>query len=209
MTGPALDAAVGSGRISPGDDRSSTRDVDFRYTLSTVSELESIEEEVNHYRRQLLAMIRATGLTVVEVERRLELGERLLQRVLSGRRDLRLRHVLMVLKVLGVRHEDFFRAAAPPQPAQSAKGTGVLEMLASMGFRGRRQELEGAPASAEELQRMVDEAVDQALERREREAREHTAADAEPETTGDGKAGGARSGGPPPHRPPAGKKPKR
>lgn len=173
--------------------------MEFRYTLS-VKEPPGVGEEVNRYRRLLRAAIRAAGLSVAEVERRLEARPRLLQRIISGRRDLKLRHILAVLEVLGMEQGEFFGAAAA---RLEVVGPGV-ELLRKMGHRGRRPELEATGASAEEVQRMVDEAVEQALARREREGRLGRLAPApEPEE----KAGNGTAGGPP-RRPPAAKKPK-
>jgi transcriptional regulator with XRE-family HTH domain len=163
-----------------------------------VKEPPGVEEEVNRYRGLLRATIRAAGLSVAEVERRLEARPRLLQRIISGRRDLKLRHILSVLAVLGMEQEEFFGAAAARLEV-AGRGLGLLR---KMGYRGHRPELEGAGESADELQRVVDEAVEQALERREREGRLGRA-EPGPET----KAGNG-SAGTPPRQPPEDEKPK-
>jgi transcriptional regulator with XRE-family HTH domain len=52
--------------------------------------------------------IREAGLTLREVEERLGLGKDYLRHVLSGRVDLKLKHVLAILEVLGLDPGPFF-----------------------------------------------------------------------------------------------------
>jgi transcriptional regulator with XRE-family HTH domain len=52
--------------------------------------------------------IREAGLTLREVEERLGLGKDYLRHVLSGRVDLKLKHVLAILAVLGLDPGPFF-----------------------------------------------------------------------------------------------------
>jgi transcriptional regulator with XRE-family HTH domain len=73
--------------------------------------LPAAEAEVRHYAGLLRQAIRAAGLSVSEVERRLGVGPKSLRRVLSGEVDLTLKHFFLVLRVIGVSHQDFFKVA--------------------------------------------------------------------------------------------------
>jgi hypothetical protein len=123
-------------------------------------------DKVARYRRLLRKAISAAGLTVIEVERRLGYGPRSLQRVMTGRFDLKLRHVCDVLEEIGMREEDFFAAAAQPGPEG-----GLLGQLRRIGYRGRMTTLEELDGSPEEFERILDEAMDRTIERRLREGR--------------------------------------
>src|ERR1700694_107727 len=81
--------------------------------------------EVRHYAELLQQAILAAGLSVADVERRLGFAPNLLRRVLRGGADLKLKHILMVLHVVGISREQFF-AMAPeglaPRPEVSLGG---------------------------------------------------------------------------------------
>jgi hypothetical protein len=135
----------------------------------------AVEEDVRHYAGVLRQAIRAAGLSVSEVERRLGAGPKSLRRVFSGQVDLKFKHVVAVLRIIGMPHEEFFAIAARRrrQRAQPLPGT---EFLATLDRIGLRRELApaadeaGAPDSEEEFDRMVEEAVDRVLKRRGLEA---------------------------------------
>jgi hypothetical protein len=70
------------------------------------------EVEVRHYAGLLRQAIRAVGSSVAEVERRLGVEPKSLRRALGGEVDLTVEHVLSVLRVIGMSHEEFFKS--PP-----------------------------------------------------------------------------------------------
>jgi transcriptional regulator with XRE-family HTH domain len=130
-----------------------------------VKNSKAIEDEIERCRLLLRASIRVSGLSVAEVERRLGLRPRTLQRVLLGRFDLKLRHILAVLGVLGIDYEAFYRAAA--ERRQVLTTTGVMERMREAGLRGRRSQMSEEPDAedAEKFQQLVDAVVEQTLER--------------------------------------------
>src|SRR5260370_16879808 len=85
--------------------------------------LPEAEVEVRHYAGVLRQAVRAAGLSVTEIERRLGVGPKSLRRVFGGQVDLKFRHLIAVLGVIGMSQEEFFnlplrqrRPRRPPPP---------------------------------------------------------------------------------------------
>lgn len=136
-----------------------------------MDESQPVEVEVRHYAGILRQAVRAAGFTISEVERRLDTGPKALRRVLTGSVDLKFKHVIAVLRIIGMSQVEFF-AIASRTLASRRPGTAGGELLASFeraGYRGEfvltDDDLE-KPLSAEELDRQVEEAMERVLERR-------------------------------------------
>jgi transcriptional regulator with XRE-family HTH domain len=140
-----------------------------------------VEEEVRRYAGLLKQAIRAAGLSVSEVERRLGAGPKALRRIFSGQVDLKLKHVVAILRIIGMSQEEFFAIAARPKQRQYAaphhpphppSPSDFLAAFQRAGFRGDMTPLdEIEPASPEEFDRLVEDAVNRVLERRRREGK--------------------------------------
>ncbi len=130
----------------------------------------AIEEEVRRYAGLLRQAIRAAGLSVSEVERRLGAGPKALRRIFSGHVDLKFKHVLAILRILGMSQGDFFAIAAPAKRSASRPHPTASDFFAAFQRAGYRGEYvpadEVAPASPEEFDHMVEDAVNRVLERR-------------------------------------------
>jgi hypothetical protein len=131
----------------------------------------AIELEVKHYAAILRQTIRAAGFSVSEVERRLGAGPKSLRRVFGGQVDLKFKHVVAVLRVIGMSQAQFFDIASRRRRRRSPGG----ELLASFERKRSRGPLPPAgggadqpasPGSDEELDRMVEDAVARVIERR-------------------------------------------
>jgi hypothetical protein len=149
----------------------------------------AVEVEVKHYAGILRHAIRAAGFSVSEVERRLGAGPKSLRRVLGGQVDLKFKHVVAVLRIIGMSQEQFFAIAARRRRQRSLGG----DLLAGFdrsdhGDRGDRREHADEPLaplatlahgargpgdaeSEDEFDRLVEEAVDRVLARRAREGK--------------------------------------
>jgi transcriptional regulator with XRE-family HTH domain len=131
---------------------------------------DAVRGQVQHYAKVLRSTVQRAGLSVAAVERKLGIGDKRLQRILSGRVEIKLRHILEVLQVTGVSEVEFFAVATRPAE-QALRG----EFVAA--FRRAAKEgdvLAADPADAaawERLHEVVEEAVDRALERRAREGK--------------------------------------
>src|SRR5258708_4950469 len=145
-----------------------------------MGESPAVEVEVKHYAGILRHAIRAAGFSVSEVERRLGAGPKSLRRVLGGQVDLKIKHAVAVLRIMGMSQEQFFAIAARGLRQRSLGG----DLLAGFdrGDRGDRGEhgddpepLAGAAknpgdaGSEDEFDRLVEEAVERVLARRARE----------------------------------------
>src|ERR1700726_2901713 len=115
--------------------------------------------------------VRAAGFSVSEIERRLGTGPKNLRRVFDGSVDLKFKHVVAVLRIIGMSQEEFF-AIASPTHGRRGRGTAGSELLASferLGYQGKfvptDDDLEKVP-SAEELDRQVEDAVERVIQRR-------------------------------------------
>jgi hypothetical protein len=69
-------------------------------------------EEVNRYAKLLQAVVQLSRLSEREVERRLGLGGGTLNRIFTGRIELKLFHVLAILEAAAMRPEQFFQLAS-------------------------------------------------------------------------------------------------
>jgi transcriptional regulator with XRE-family HTH domain len=129
-----------------------------------------VEEEVRRYAALLRQAIRAAGLSVSEVERRLGTGPKALRRIFSGHVDLKLKHVIAILRILGLSQEQFFAIAAPLKRQHAPAHPTATDFFAAFhraGFRGDMAPVDEVdPASPEEFDRLVEEAVNRVLERR-------------------------------------------
>jgi hypothetical protein len=119
-------------------------------SLSMAETTPEVEEEVRRYAGLLKQAIRAAGLSVSEVERRLGAGPK----------------------------EEFFAIAARPKqrpyaaPHHPPSATDFLAAFQRAGFRGDMTPLDEVdPASPEEFDRLVEDAVNRVLERRRREGK--------------------------------------
>jgi transcriptional regulator with XRE-family HTH domain len=132
---------------------------------------EAVRRQVQHYGKVLRSTVQMAGLSVAAVERKLGLGDKRLQRILSGRVEIKLRHIFEVLEAIGVSEVEFFAAATRPAAEQALRG----EFVAA--FRRAAKEgdaLSADPAYAaawDRIHEVIQEAVDRALERREREGK--------------------------------------
>jgi hypothetical protein len=132
------------------------------------------EVEVRHYAGVLRQAIRAAGLSVTEVERRLGVGPKSLRRVFGGQVDLKFKHVVAVLRIIGMSHEEFFEIALR-QRRRRRRRSPAGEFLAA--FRGGADfQGEFVPVandmvelSEEEFDRQVAKAVERVLKRRTEE----------------------------------------
>jgi hypothetical protein len=158
-----------------------------------------VEVEARHYAAVLRQVVRASGFSVSEIERRLDLGPESLRRVFNGTTDLKFKHVIGVLRILGMSHEEFFaiavRATRRRQPR--AGGGELLALFERIGYRGELMpsgDDDDMPRSEAELNRQIADAVRRVLERRAPDTRRRPAgeppADQSEVEKGDGEGAG-------------------
>jgi len=89
------------------------------------------ELDLERTRKVLRVLIGLTGLSRREVQRRLQSQGSVtdVTRILKGKLDLKLRHILDIIEVLDVQAFEFFQMAFPPPPR--SRPSPVFEMLES------------------------------------------------------------------------------
>jgi hypothetical protein len=137
-----------------------------------MNQSQQLASEVRHYGAILRQAVRAAGFTVTEVEHRLGAGPKALRRALCGAVDLKVKHVVAVLRVIGMSQQEFFAIATRTPPdrrhGRSAGGE-LLETFERIGYRGEfvpTDDEADDPASDEEFDRVVEDVVERVLRRR-------------------------------------------
>jgi transcriptional regulator with XRE-family HTH domain len=119
----------------------------------------SLDEEVERETRRLTglldSLVKIKRLTVRDLERQLGLSIGTLNKLFAGKRELKVRQILAILKVLNVPPAAFFRLAYEHEDANPASEV-VLSSLDKLAAAG---ELEPQPVqlSRKELHTMVGE----------------------------------------------------
>jgi AcrR family transcriptional regulator len=133
-----------------------------------------VDEEIRRYAKVLEAVVKLSELSTRELERRLDLGGGTLNRLFTGKIDLKLRHILQVLEVVGMKPERFFQLACAhphePDAGASALAAEILESFQRFGYSlGRPPAAPPSPVTDEELDRRIEAALGRVLRRAGRE----------------------------------------
>ena len=130
----------------------------------------TIDDEVRRASKLLEALIQVIGLSREEVEQRLDASPGYLNRLLSGRVELKLRHILAILRVLEIEPSLFFHTLYPEAGPEggTVRIDELRQRLESLGL-GVEAPLPG-PETGPDLERLVQRAVQAALSRRKPES---------------------------------------
>lgn len=121
----------------------------------------TIEEEVRQAAKLLESLIQAAGVPETELERQLDVSPGYLGRVLSGEIELKLRHILSILRGLEIEPSLFFESLFP---AGSPRGTIRMEDLQQrLQGLGLGDPSEAPPVVVDDLEQLVQGAVRVAL----------------------------------------------
>lgn len=127
-----------------------------------------VDEEIRRVAKVLEAVVKLSDFSTRELERRLDLGGGTLNRIFTGKIDLKLRHVLLVLEVVGMKPERFFQLACA-RPATGEEGGSslaaeILESFQRFGYSiGRPVTVADRPLTDEDLDRRIEAALDRVL----------------------------------------------
>lgn len=125
----------------------------------------SINEEVRRATKLLETVMQAAGVTRKQLDQRLGAGPGYVSQVLTGRMELKLRHILAILRSLDVEPSVYFQTLYPEgrSPSDAAVMEEFLRRFQRMGFAPRAvPEPEPSPTPGpdrQELERMIAEAV--------------------------------------------------
>ncbi len=122
-----------------------------------------IDDEIRRLARLLEALVKVEKMPVRELERRLGFGGGTLNRIFSGRIELKVRHILLVLDALGVKPMSFFeKAFRTPEGEEEKTAEWLLSAVESLRRRPQPQPeppTEKPAMSEEDLRRVVVEVV--------------------------------------------------
>jgi transcriptional regulator with XRE-family HTH domain len=125
----------------------------------------TIEDEVRQAAKLLESLIQAAGVPESEIERRLDASPGYLGRVLSGEIELKLRHILAVLRVLEIEPSLFFESLYPVGPPEGTiRMDDLQQRLEGLGL-GQPSEVD-PQVVVDDLERLVQGAVQAALDRK-------------------------------------------
>lgn len=123
----------------------------------------TIEEEVRRATKLLETVMQAAGLTRKELDQRLGAGPGYVSQVLTGRMELKFRHILAILHALDVDPSVFFQTLYPGDrpPSDQTVMEEFLKRFQKLGLGGAPPQ---PPAvDSRELERLVQSAVRAAL----------------------------------------------
>lgn len=72
-----------------------------------------IEDEIRRCAKMLESVVRMDGLSARQLEEKLGYGAGTVNRLFSGKIELKLRHILLILEVIGIPPSQFFREVFP------------------------------------------------------------------------------------------------
>lgn len=127
----------------------------------------TVEDEVRRATKLLETVMQAAGLTRKELDQRLGAGPGYVSQVLTGRMELKLRHVLAILRALDVDPSIFFHTLYPGDRPTSDQVVmeEFLKRFQKLGFGGGPPPQPPA-VDPEELERLIQSAVRAVLENR-------------------------------------------
>lgn len=135
----------------------------------------TIEDEVRRATKLLETVMQAAGLTRKELDQRLGAGPGYISQVLTGRMELKFRHILAILRALEVEPYVFFQTLYPGDRPSSDQAVmeEFLRRFQKAGFGAPVPP--AAPAvDPQELDRLIQSAVRAALSDRAGAASEET-----------------------------------
>jgi transcriptional regulator with XRE-family HTH domain len=124
----------------------------------------TIEDEVRRATKLLETVMQAAGLTRKELDQRLGAGPGYISQVLTGRMELKFRHVLAILRALDVEPSVFFQTLYPGDRPSSDQAVmeEFLKRFQKLGF-GASPPPQPPAVDPQELERLVQSAVRAAL----------------------------------------------
>lgn len=125
-----------------------------------------IDQEVRRLARLLEALVKVERVPVRELERRLDLGGGTLNRIFTGKIELKVRHILLVLDALGVKPPTFFELAFKvPEGEEEQASARLLESVETLRRRPWlkfQPEPEPSTLTEDDVRRVVSEALREA-----------------------------------------------
>jgi hypothetical protein len=133
-----------------------------------------VEDEIRRATKLLATLVQIAGQNREELDRLLGQGRGYASQVLSGRVELKYRHILAILEAVDVEPEIFFRVLypEPDEPRQGAGGRVMERLLARLhqaGYPDRPPPAAPAPEAIDtaELERRIQAVIREVFGERE------------------------------------------
>jgi transcriptional regulator with XRE-family HTH domain len=125
----------------------------------------TIDDEVRRATKLLETVMQAAGLTRKDLDQRLSAGPGYVSQVLTGRMELKFRHILAILRALEVEPSVFFQTLYPEnRPATDAVVMEeFLRRFQKLGFGAQSAPPPKPTLDPNDLERMIQNAVRAAL----------------------------------------------
>jgi transcriptional regulator with XRE-family HTH domain len=125
----------------------------------------TIDDEVRRATKLLETVMQASGLTRKDLDQRLSAGPGYVSQVLTGRMELKFRHILAILRALDLEPSVFFQTLYPEnRPATDAVVMEeFLRRFQRLGFGAQPAPPPRPALDPQELERMIQNAVRAAL----------------------------------------------
>jgi transcriptional regulator with XRE-family HTH domain len=125
----------------------------------------AIDDEVRRATKLLETVMQAAGLTRKDLDQKLGAGPGYVSQVLTGRMELKFRHILAILRALEVDASVFFQTLYPEnRPASDAAVMEeFLRRFQKLGFGAQPAPPPAPPLDPRELERLIQNAVRAAL----------------------------------------------
>jgi transcriptional regulator with XRE-family HTH domain len=125
----------------------------------------AIDDEVRRATKLLETVMQAAGLTRKDLDQKLGAGPGYVSQVLTGRMELKFRHILAILRALEVEPSIFFQTLYPEnRPSSDAVVMEeFLRRFQKLGFGAQPEPPPPPPMASQDLERMIQNAVRAAL----------------------------------------------
>jgi transcriptional regulator with XRE-family HTH domain len=122
-----------------------------------------IEEDIRRCAKMLESVVRMDGLSARQLEEKLGYGAGTVNRLFSGKIELKLRHILLILEVIGIPPSQFFREVFPEDGRPRSEPEMASRLLDLLERHVPKQPQPARPAATgvtdEELDRRILEAL--------------------------------------------------
>ncbi|HEY7214985.1 MAG TPA: helix-turn-helix transcriptional regulator [Thermoanaerobaculia bacterium] len=125
----------------------------------------AIDDEVRRATKLLETVMQASGLTRKDLDQKLGAGPGYVSQVLTGRMELKFRHILAILHALDVEPSVYFQTLYPENrpPSDAVVMEEFLRRFQKLGFGVQPAPPPGPPMDPRELEHIIQSAVRAAL----------------------------------------------
>jgi transcriptional regulator with XRE-family HTH domain len=123
-----------------------------------------INDDLRRCAKMLESVVRMSGMSARQLEERLDYGAGTVTRLFSGKIELKLRHVLLILEEVGIPPSQFFREAFPEEDDRPRSDPEMASRLLNLLEKHVQKKPPARPAaegtiSDEELDKRILEAL--------------------------------------------------